>query len=646
MLIRLSTISCQLIGADPSKELEQLNQFTPNEKVFLQKALSFQEIPTYNRDSANFYLQKTIDLLKNNRSPNAYLLAQLYRNWCDYDLRNFNFLVLDSLANTGWQYAEKLEENTENQLLQYSYLVNWTWIRLDLGDLDSSIVLFTKALSKVENDNSEELIANISMNKARFYTRYNLNTDRELSFQNLHQSLAFYERQNIEQFHLELFTIYKTLIGEHSKTNSDSVFYYLEKVKTVLIYNKNPLINAWYFCLYGRQLNTIPAPGEKFVSEGRVSEAEKNILKALEILREYDITHHTIEPYCYGLLADIYQNRGDHDKSITYYKKSFDFYTANGNRYSAGNMLQYISASYEKHGNLDSALNYYKAYYSQSVAFEQEKNQRSMRESELQINVLKRDKVLQKKEEQTLLYTFALAFIVIMLGFLFYFYKKRQARNLELQRLNIELESKNKQNELLLKEIHHRVKNNLELVKSLISLQSAQIEDPATKEAMMASQNRVQSMGIIHQKLYQGTNLGSIEMKDYFLNLSEGILDTFNAEEKVKIECAMENLELDVDTAVPIGLIVNELLTNALKYAFPKNEQGTIHISLEKTTDNNLKLKIRDNGVGKVVGLAPKGTGFGAQLVQLLTQQLNGKMQEHNNKGTHIEFDFLIKKSA
>ena len=90
---------------------------------------------------------------------------------------------------------------------------------------------------------------------------------------------------------------------------------------------------------------------------------------------------------------------------------------------------------------------------------------------------------------------------------------------------------------------------------------------------MIASQNRVQSMGIIHQKLYQGENLGSIEMKDYFMNLGEGILDTFNAEDQVKIECAMDNLELDVDTAVPIGLMSMNLLTNALKYAFQKMER-------------------------------------------------------------------------
>ncbi|MFN4764565.1 sensor histidine kinase [Gillisia sp. Q332] len=241
----------------------------------------------------------------------------------------------------------------------------------------------------------------------------------------------------------------------------------------------------------------------------------------------------------------------------------------------------------------------------------------------------------QKSKTQTLFIVIASLLLVFLLSLLYFFSKSKKATRI--------IRAKNAENELLLKEIHHRVKNNLEMVKSLIALQSAQIEDPATKDAMIASQNRVQSMGIIHQKLYQGTNLGSIEMKDYFLNLSEGILDTFNAEDQVKIECAMDNLDLDVDTAVPIGLIVNELLTNALKYAFPKQQPGIIKISLKKDTQQNLKLMVRDNGVGKTNGLAPKGTGFGSQLVKLLTQQLNGTMIERNDQGTHIEFDFLIR---
>lgn len=226
-----------------------------------------------------------------------------------------------------------------------------------------------------------------------------------------------------------------------------------------------------------------------------------------------------------------------------------------------------------------------------------------------------------------------------LLASLFYVFRKNQ-------KATGIISAKNAENELLLKEIHHRVKNNLEMVKSLIALQSAQIEDGATKEAMIASQNRVQSMGIIHQKLYQGTNLGSIEMKDYFVNLGEGILDTFNADEKVKIECAMDTLELDVDTAVPLGLIVNELLTNALKYAFPKKDRGQITISLKRKDDKILSLAVTDNGVGKVLGQSPKGTGFGTQLILLLTQQLNGKMREETKGGTIVSFEFKLAKAA
>jgi two-component sensor histidine kinase len=200
------------------------------------------------------------------------------------------------------------------------------------------------------------------------------------------------------------------------------------------------------------------------------------------------------------------------------------------------------------------------------------------------------------------------------------------------------------QNELLLKEIHHRVKNNLEVVSSLLALQSAQIDDQLTKDAMLEGQNRVQSIGIVHQKLYQGTNLGAIEMKDYFINLSESILDSFGAEKRVSIECAMNELDVDIDTAVPLGLIVNELLTNTLKYAFPAGQHGNVVIKLEKRQDGVLQLQISDDGIGKS-GIT-HGTGFGGQLVSLLTQQLSGSMREEIKDGTHIYFEFKPSKAA
>jgi len=214
----------------------------------------------------------------------------------------------------------------------------------------------------------------------------------------------------------------------------------------------------------------------------------------------------------------------------------------------------------------------------------------------------------------------------------------------ELNTAQASLLARNAENELLLKEIHHRVKNNLEIVSSLLALQSNQIDDENTREAMLEGQNRVQSIGIVHQKLYQGKNLGAIEMKDYFINLSDNILDSFGAQKRVQVECAMNALNVDIDTAVPLGLIVNELLTNTIKYAFPDGRSGKVQIKLEQKSSGVLEMQISDNGVGKEGAI--KGTGFGGQLISLLTQQLGGTMKEENDNGTHIFFEFKSIKAA
>jgi two-component sensor histidine kinase len=203
-----------------------------------------------------------------------------------------------------------------------------------------------------------------------------------------------------------------------------------------------------------------------------------------------------------------------------------------------------------------------------------------------------------------------------------------------------ELSLKNSENVLLLKEIHHRVKNNLEVVSGLLALQSAKMDDPKMQEVMLASQNRVHSMGILHQKLYQSEHLSFIEMKNYFHNLCLNILDSYNETERIKVNIEMNELEMDVDTAVPLGLIVNELLTNSLKYAFPKGENGTIELSLKNVSEDNYQLMISDNGIGKPLDEKAKGTGFGTQLVELLTHQIDGKLIQEVGDGTMILINF------
>lgn len=245
----------------------------------------------------------------------------------------------------------------------------------------------------------------------------------------------------------------------------------------------------------------------------------------------------------------------------------------------------------------------------------------------------------------------AAGLLVLLLAGLFRTYQTKKKVNAKLETLNDNLAQKNKQldkrnaeNELLLKEIHHRVKNNLEIVSGLLALQAAQIDHPSAQAVMQASQNRVLSMGIIHQKLYQKGNLAGIEMKDYFQHLSEGVLDTFNAAEKISITLPMQSLELDVDTAVPIGLITNELLTNAIKYAFAAGQAGEIQISLTATGRDGLVFRLSDNGIGKENSASPAGTGFGTELVNLLVQQLEGTLTVDACNGTTITIHFKNRK--
>ncbi|MDN3657041.1 histidine kinase dimerization/phosphoacceptor domain -containing protein [Ferruginibacter paludis] len=246
----------------------------------------------------------------------------------------------------------------------------------------------------------------------------------------------------------------------------------------------------------------------------------------------------------------------------------------------------------------------------------------------------------------------AAGLLVLILAGLYRTYHNKQRVNAQLEMLNESLEQKNNQldkrnaeNELLLKEIHHRVKNNLEIVSGLLALQAAQTDHPSAQAVMQASQNRVLSMGIIHQKLYQKGNLAGIEMKDYFLNLGESILDAYNAADRIRITCNMLPMDLDIDTAVPVGLIANELLTNSLKYAFGANQPGEITIDLKKTEVlDQYIFCLGDNGIGRPENTIAKGTGFGTELVNLLVQQLNGKLTTCINHGTLITIRFKYTK--
>ncbi len=318
-----------------------------------------------------------------------------------------------------------------------------------------------------------------------------------------------------------------------------------------------------------------------------------------------------------------------------------------GNAYSQIGDYKKANAAFLKYDQLKDSV--FSAEADQRIATLQTEFEVAQKESTIEIQ---QQLIAQQKRVQ-LLFIIGVVLLMLVVVILYRTYRNKNKINEQLNMLNenlaqknAQLDKRNAENELLLKEIHHRVKNNLEILSGLLSLQAAQIDHPSAQAVMLSSQNRVLSMGIIHQKLYQKDNLAAIEMKDYFQNLSESILDSFNETNRIKVHCNMEPIELDVDTAVPIGLIANELLTNALKYAFVKKEAGEIQISLTRTgITNELLFQVRDNGVGKPNGSA-KGTGFGTELVNLLVQQLNGRLSMESQEGTSVNIYFNYSKGV
>lgn len=193
-----------------------------------------------------------------------------------------------------------------------------------------------------------------------------------------------------------------------------------------------------------------------------------------------------------------------------------------------------------------------------------------------------------------------------------------------------------REKEVLLKEIHHRVKNNLQVISSLFRLQSRYTNDRHALEMFRESQDRVQSMALVHQKLYQSADLARIDFAEYLRSLTTSLLRSYQTDhQSITLTILVDDLFLDIDQAIPCGLIINELVSNSLKYAFPDNRTGAIQIELRRTVDHQLTLTVHDNGIGLPpdIDLTTNKT-LGLQLASTLTNQLGGSITIDRHGGT------------
>jgi two-component sensor histidine kinase len=207
-------------------------------------------------------------------------------------------------------------------------------------------------------------------------------------------------------------------------------------------------------------------------------------------------------------------------------------------------------------------------------------------------------------------------------------YKRQKSTNLQIVKQAEDLK-------VLMKEVHHRVKNNLQLIVAMLRMQHRTIEDKAAIDALVNSENRLHAIAVVHAKLYQSENISSVLLKDYLQELIDVLAVQYhNASKPVQFKI-VDNTKLSttLDTAVPVGLIVNELVTNSLKYAFTDLEHGEIKLEISRF-DKKYQLCIKDNGKGLPNDQFPENPNtLGLRLVSLFTDQLNGTLQYSSNKG-------------
>lgn len=311
---------------------------------------------------------------------------------------------------------------------------------------------------------------------------------------------------------------------------------------------------------------------------------------------------------------------------------------------SEGNYLKAINEYRRAQGIDDSIYNVVKAkqFAELQIQYQTESKDKNIELLE------QKDKARQAELQRSdLMRNFTLAGILVMIliTLLVYIqYRNKQKRNIEINEKNKMLEQLVKDKEWLVKEIHHRVKNNFHVVASLLEIQSSYLKNKAALSAIKDSQHRIHSMSTIHQKLYQSETLSTIHMPEYIYELVEYLRESYGIRGNIRFEIHVEKIDLNHASAITLGLILNEAITNAIKYAFTHIAEGKISIALTYLSGTEIMLSVSDNGRGLPADFNDRiGASMGMELLQGLTDDIGGSFNIRTDEGTHINIIFPIK---
>lgn len=505
--------------------------------------------------------------------------------------RSYNFYGMWNMVQSNHSEAIKnyLKALPVYEELQDTFMVAMMYNNIGashkhLNNFDETIEYFTKALHHFKSINNHEWVSNLNYNIGLEYFDHGY-------FQEALEIFEEVKKDYLARKELEFLPDCYESIGNcvfKLKGAGEALPYYLEALKYNHVRNNDVMVWGSLCACYTELEN--------------YTEAEKYCSKAMRGLDK--IPANTIRLEVLSTTANLYKKTYRFEKAV---KLLDDVLILKDSIYNMEKDEQYL-AMIKK--------------------FESDKKDQQL---------LMKDQILLQKEKQQKLYVISLVLAGIILLSALFFIRSKIKNNKKLKEKNEIIQSQLEEKNILMKEIHHRVKNNLQIISSLLNIQSREIDDKLAVEAINLSRNRVKSMALLHQNLYQKENITNIDAKEYIERLSKSIFNSYKIDQdNIQLQTDIDDLELDVDLTIPLGLIINELVTNSLKHAFPQNRKGRIYIVLKKI-ENDLKLTVLDNGVGHELNEDnKKKNSFGLRMIKIFAAKLKASYTIENDMGTKV----------
>jgi len=459
---------------------------------------------------------------------------------------------------------------------------------------DNALKYYDKSIELYKKTTNKKDLAGVYINQGISYTYVK---KMDLAEINYNEALKIYQEINYEPGFAPAYNSLAKIYYAKKEYNKAISYYKLAEQYSLKSNNKYHLItnyNSLAMCYKElKEYETAKAYSEKSIAISKeVGSVEREL-------------------FCHETMADILFSMGD-------YKNAY--------------------ASFQNYASLkDTLFNQDKndAIAEMQAKFDVEKNQQKVKEIELQKKIDD-----EANTKQQLLLIVVIVVILISLVFTILLFRNKQKVNSLLEQKNAAIQANLEQKEVMMSEIHHRVKNNLQMVSSILDLQARDLTDEKSMRVIEDSLSRINAISLIHQRLYQSDNIRGIKINTYLQELAFDILKNFSSSvttTPIQLKCHVDELNMDLESAIPIGLITAELITNACKYAFTSIEKPEITITLNKQQEA-LVLIVTDNGVGKEASINESGTSFGTKLIKSLSRKLRAEIiEDTSEKGTSIQ---------